>query len=56
MPVFLPGESHDRGTWQATAHRVTKEVDTTKQLITTSRNNATKIKNLPGAESFDSKE
>ena len=24
-PVFLPGESHGRGVWQATAHRVTKE-------------------------------
>ena len=23
-PVFLPGESHDRGVWWATVHRVTK--------------------------------
>ena len=23
-PVFLPGESHDRGAWWATVHRVTK--------------------------------
>ena len=24
IPVFLPGESHDRGTWQATVHGVAK--------------------------------
>ena len=24
IPVFLPGESMDRGAWQATANRVTK--------------------------------
>ena len=23
-PVFLPGEAQRRGTWQTTAHRVTK--------------------------------
>ena len=28
-PVFLPGESHDRGAWQATVHGVT-ELDTTE--------------------------
>ena len=24
IPVFLPGESHGRGAWQATVHRVAK--------------------------------
>ena len=27
IPVFLPGESMDRGAWQATANRVTKSPD-----------------------------
>ena len=27
-PVSLPGETHDRGAWQATVHGVTKESDT----------------------------
>ena len=30
-PVFLPDKSMDRGAWQATVHRVTKESDTTEQ-------------------------
>ena len=31
-PVFLPGESMDRGAWWATVHGVTKESGTTEQL------------------------
>ena len=31
--VFLPGESMDRGAWQATVHRVTKSRTQLKQLI-----------------------
>ena len=27
IPVFLPGESMDRGVWQATANRVAKSPD-----------------------------
>ena len=30
--VFLPRESHDRGVWQATIHRIAKELDMTEQL------------------------
>ena len=30
-PVFLPGESQDRGAWQAIVHEVT-ESDTTERL------------------------
>ena len=29
--VFLPGDSMDRGAWQATAYRVAKELDTTER-------------------------
>ena len=29
-PVFLPGKSHERGAWQSTVHRVTKQMDTTE--------------------------
>ena len=29
-PAFLPGKSHERGAWQATAQRVTREPDTTQ--------------------------
>ena len=29
-PVFLPGESMDRGAWRATVHGVHKELDTTE--------------------------
>ena len=31
-PVFLPGEFHDRGTWQDTHHRVIKSWTRLKQL------------------------
>ena len=31
-PVFLPGESMDRGAWRATVHRVTKSRTWLKQL------------------------
>ena len=31
-PVFLPGGSHGRGAWRATAHRVTKSWTQLKQL------------------------
>ena len=31
-PVFLPGESHDRETWQATVY-VVAELDTTEELL-----------------------
>ena len=33
-PVFLPGESHGRGAWQATVHRVTKSQTQPKWLRT----------------------
>ena len=33
-PVFLPGESHDRGAWRATVHGVAKELDTTERMCT----------------------
>ena len=33
-PVFLPGESHERGAWQATVHRVQKSQTHLKQLST----------------------
>ena len=33
LPIFLPGESHDRGAWQATVHDVA-ESDRTEQLNT----------------------
>ena len=31
-PVFLPGESNDRGAWQATVHRVAKSQTQLKRL------------------------
>ena len=31
-PVFLPGDFHDRGAWQATVHRVAKSQTRLKQL------------------------
>ena len=33
-PVFLPGESHDRGVWSTTVHSVTKSQTLLKQLRT----------------------
>ena len=33
-PVFLPGESHERGAWQATAHRVQKSQTHLRRLST----------------------
>ena len=33
-PVFCPGESMDRGAWQATIHRVTKSQTRLKSLST----------------------
>ena len=33
-PVFCPGESMDRGAWQATIHRVTKSQTQLKRLST----------------------
>ena len=41
-PVFLPGESHGQGSWQATVHRVTKSQTRLKQLST-----HTHVKHLP---------
>ena len=38
IPVFLPGESHDRGTWQATVHGVTRESVMTEQLNNNNNN------------------
>ena len=35
LVVFLPGKSHGPRSWQATVHRVTKEVDMTEQLHVT---------------------
>ena len=31
-PVFLPGKSHEQGTWWATVHGVSKKSDTTQRL------------------------
>ena len=40
-PAFLPGESHYRGIWGATVHRVAKSWTRLKRLSTHAQLNAT---------------
>ena len=35
LQLFFPGESMDKGAWQATVHRVNKESDTRSDLAST---------------------
>jgi len=37
-PVFLPGESHGSGAWEAAVHGVAKELDMTEQVNNNNHN------------------